>query len=73
MTPIRQIEIGLENEGYEPGSFAFEAEKRKRQVGLCKMTREVASCWECKVFDHCELVKQHLRDLRFHAKDPSKE
>lgn len=70
MTPIRQIELALETEGYKPGTFPFEAEKRKRQVELCKTTRAVESCWKCNVFDHCELVKHHLRDMRFHSKDP---
>lgn len=73
MNPLKQIELDLENEGYKPDTFPFKAEKRKRQVELCKATRAVESCWKCSVFDHCELVKHHLRDMRFHSKDPGKE
>ena len=69
--PIKQIERELEAEGFKPNTFPWEAEKRKRQVELCKTLRQVDSCWNCTAFDHCELVKHHLRDLRFHNKNPN--
>jgi hypothetical protein len=53
----------LEAAGLKPGTPAFEKEYRSRKVRLCKEKRSVSSCWNCVYFDHCELVKAHLRDL----------
>lgn len=53
----------LEAAGLKPGTPAFDRELRARKVQLCKDARAVSSCWDCAYFDHCELIKNHLRDL----------
>lgn len=53
----------LEAAGLKPGTPAFEKEHRSRKVQLCKEARSISSCWDCNYFDHCELIKAHLRDL----------
>lgn len=63
---LKEIEENLRREGMEEGSFPYKAELRKRKVELCKTQKSVDSCWSCSYFDYCELVKEHLRDLRFH-------
>lgn len=68
LNPVKQIELDLEREGLTAGTFPFEAEKRKRQVELCKRYKAVPSCWKCPSFDHCSLIKHHLRDMRYHRK-----
>jgi len=53
----------LEAAGLKPDTPAFDREFRSRKVQLCKEAKRVASCWDCVYFDHCELIKAHLRDL----------
>lgn len=55
--------VELEASGLKPGTAPFEKEFRDRKVQLCREAKSVASCWDCNYFDHCELVKAHLRDL----------
>lgn len=62
----RQIEAlhrELEAAGYKPGTPKFQREERSRRVQLCKEMKSQPSCWDCQYFDHCELIKAHLRDL----------
>lgn len=38
---------------------------------MCKDRKAVKSCWDCDYFDHCELIKAHLRDIyRAEQKEP---
>jgi len=60
----------LEASGLKPGTPRFDKEYRSRKVILCKETRSADSCWDCIYFDHCELIKAHLRDM---YKAPQKE
>jgi len=64
---LDSLRVELEAAGLKPGTEPFEREFRSRKVQLCKetrrVTRRVASCWDCDYFDHCELIKAHLRDL----------
>ena len=53
----------LEAAGLKPGTLKFEREERARRVLICKEARSQPSCWDCSYFDHCELIKAHLRDL----------
>lgn len=66
MSDLADLEADLIREGLKAGTFPYEAELRKRKVELCKVRQGVASCAECRYFDHCELLKTHLRDMRFH-------
>lgn len=61
---LRVLESQLEDSGLKPGSKPYERELRARKVEMCKQFQGVSSCWDCKAFDGCELVKQHLRDIR---------
>ena len=60
---LDNLRVELEAAGLKPGSPPFEKELRSRKVQLCREAKDVASCWDCNYFDHCELVKGHLRDL----------
>ena len=52
-------------EGYRSGTPQFEAQLRGRQVEACMEMQGVGSCQECPAFDGCEIIKQHLRDIRY--------
>lgn len=60
---LRELHAELESCGYKPGSHAFQAEERRRKVDICKQGKSLDSCWDCSYFDHCELLKAHLRDM----------
>jgi len=60
---LDNLRVELEAAGLKPGSPPFEKEFRSRKVQLCKEAKRIGSCWDCDYFDHCELVKAHLRDL----------
>lgn len=62
-TELEQLRANLEAAGYEPGSHAFEKEYRRQKVEMCMERQGVVSCWDCKAFDHCELIKARLRDM----------
>ena len=64
-TRLEQLRLDLENEGYQPGSPQFEAQLRSKQVEACQELQEVPSCDSCPAFDGCEIIKAHLRDIRF--------
>lgn len=61
---LKELERDLEGQGLKPRSPEFDRAYRSRKVELCKAMQKVASCWDCKAFDGCSLVKQHLVDLR---------
>ena len=60
---LDNLRVELEAAGLKPGTPLFERELRSSQVALCKEAKSVSSCWDCDYFDHCELIKAHLRDL----------
>lgn len=60
---LDNLHVELAAAGLKPGTEPFERELRSRKVQLCKEARRVSSCWDCDYFDHCELIKAHLRDL----------
>lgn len=62
---LRQIHLDLEMEGHRPGTPVFEAKARERQVLLCQEMQQVPSCQLCPAYSDCEVVKAHLRDIRF--------
>jgi hypothetical protein len=59
------MKLDLEMEGYQPGSPQFEAQLRSKQVLMCQEMQGVPSCDACPAFDNCEIIKAHLRDIRF--------
>ena len=60
---LRALAIDLVNEGYKEGSPAYGREERRRKVDMCKDVKGLSSCSECAYFDHCSLLKSHLRDM----------
>lgn len=64
MSPeLEHLRANIEAAGYKPGTPAFQKEERRQKVQMCKDRRGVDSCWDCQVFDHCELIKARLRDI----------
>jgi hypothetical protein len=61
---LQQLEAELDAQGLKRNTPAYERKYRARKVELCKEFQRVESCWDCKAFDNCSLVKQHLVDLR---------
>jgi len=59
---LKQLHERLEGAGLVPGSPSYDRALRREKVELCKLQKNVDSCWDCQYFDHCELVKAHLRD-----------
>lgn len=68
---LRVLESELEGEGFKRGTELWDRAMRNRKVALCKQGQSVESCWDCKAFDHCELVKSHLRDMHTPLKKKS--
>ena len=60
---LERLHAELEAAGLEPGTPQFDREERSRRVALCKEAKSQSSCWDCDYFDHCELIKAHLRDM----------
>lgn len=60
---LKALHRELEAAGLKPGTPPFDREERSRRVELCKEGKGVVSCYDCAYFDHCELIKAHLRDL----------
>lgn len=60
---LKALRAELVAAGLKPDTPAFDREYRSRKVQLCKESRRVSSCWDCAYFDHCDLIKAHLRDL----------
>lgn len=69
---LKQLLAELEASGLKEGTKEFETVLRERKVEMCKQKRGVVSCYDCNYFDHCELIKAHLRDLhKVEQKDES--
>lgn len=60
---VSQLEDTLEYEGYQRGTETFDRKMRERKVEKCRELKRMAVCSECPVYDECNLLKQHLRDL----------
>lgn len=60
---MRELHAELEACGFKPGSTSYDKELRRRKVEICRENNAITSCWDCPKFDHCTLIKGHLRDL----------
>lgn len=60
---VAELESSLEYEGYTRGTAIFEKKMRERKVEKCRELKRMAVCSECPVYDECDLIKSHLRDL----------
>lgn len=70
---LKALHAELEASGLKPGTELFEKELRSRKVQMCKEAKAVSSCWDCDYFDHCDLIKSHLRDMYKVAPDTDPE
>jgi hypothetical protein len=61
---VEELENSLEFEGFIKGTEVFNRKMRERKVERCRELKRMAVCSECPVYDECDLLKQHLRDLR---------
>ena len=63
--PRELIEIHdqIYNEGYRPETAQYDFILRKRKVERCQEMRRITSCQACVAYDHCDLVKSHMRSL----------
>ena len=62
---LDQIRLDVEMQGHPPGSPVFEAKVREQQVAMCQNLQQVPACPMCPAYADCEIVKAHLRDIRF--------
>jgi hypothetical protein len=60
---LKALRAELEAAGLKPGTPEFEREERSRRVVMCKEMKSQSTCWDCNYFDHCDLIKGHLRDM----------
>jgi hypothetical protein len=60
---VAELENSLEYEGYTRGTPIFAKKMRERKVEKCRELKRTAVCSECPVYDECDLIKSHLRDL----------
>lgn len=66
MTKILQnLEDDVEDRGYKRGTPEFDRALIALKVEQCKDMRGVGSCIDCDAFEHCELIKTHLMDLKY--------
>lgn len=68
---LQQLEAEIEAQGLKRDTPLYLRVYRERKVDLCKQMQQVESCWDCRAFDHCELVKAHLMDLNTPLKKPA--
>jgi len=59
----------LENEliagGLTPGTPEFQFKYLERKVEICKEIRGQYSCFDCPYFEHCDLIKSYLTELKY--------
>lgn len=60
---LKKLHAELEAAGLKPETPEFDREERSRRVQMCRDAKAIASCWDCEYFDHCDLIKSHLRDV----------
>jgi hypothetical protein len=52
-------------EGFKPGNPEFDTAFVARKVTKCQELQQVSSCQLCKYFDHCEMAKAHLINVKY--------
>ena len=57
-------------EGFRPGNDEFDNAFLARKVTKCQELHTVSSCQACKYFDHCEMAKAHLINVKYGNKQP---
>ena len=62
---IENIRIDLDLNGLIKGTQKYEAAFIERRVEKCKELRGESSCFECKAFGECNLIRQHLMNVRY--------
>lgn len=57
----------VELAGFTPGTPQFERALRAKKIERCQAQKGVTECSSCNYFDHCEVAKEHLIDLRYNT------
>lgn len=58
------IEQEVEDAGYKRGTPRFEVRVRALKVLHCRNAKYLDYCSQCVAFDHCEIQKEHVKDLK---------
>lgn len=70
---LEELKDQLLANGYDEGTPAYEREYRRLKVIKCRDLRDLPYCSKCVIYMDCELIKQHLRDVRLGESDASKQ
>jgi hypothetical protein len=62
---MESLEQTLENEGYTPGTPAFERQLLTRKVRTCQENHGQSECAECTYYEWCDLVKQYMTLVKY--------
>lgn len=59
---LEELKLQVELAGHSPGTPGFARALRSLQVEKCQELRGVVTCSSCSHYEHCELVREHMRD-----------
>jgi hypothetical protein len=59
---LDDLVLQVELEGHVAGTPQFERELRAKKVEKCRELRRVLVCSSCPHVEHCQLVREYLRD-----------
>jgi hypothetical protein len=62
---LRTLNDDTEDLGHQPGTPEFDKALCALKVHRCKEMHSVHECSECPAFEHCDLVREYLLDLKF--------
>ena len=62
---LSKLHDEAEDLGYTPDTPEFEKALCALKVSRCKELQGVHECKDCKAYEHCDLVREYLLDLRF--------
>ena len=62
---LTKLHDEAEDLGYTPGTPEYEKALCALKVARCKEMQGVFQCADCTAFEHCELVREYMLDIRF--------
>lgn len=62
---LDEITENTEDLGYKPGTPEFDKALCAAKVVRCQELQGVGICSDCRVFDYCDLIREHLLDIKF--------
>lgn len=60
-----ELEQELEAQGVERSSPHFDIRLREAKLRRCQDRRGVSKCKDCQHYEMCELVKEHVTDVKY--------